>query len=216
MAIVRNKLMNTTKIFTIDQLTQCLTVSIPTARRRLAAWNAHTSYSHNGRYYTLPHCPQFNENGLWEHMGVFFSKHGNLTRTLVHLLLNAPAGYSASELEQILHLPTRSFLAPFRHHPQLTREKSEGRYIWLAADPVTKAKQLASRLTMANRQKLADLPSNAQAVAVLAELIRQPQMSPQELSLQLTVAGHMVTPEQIENLLIKHGLVKKTADSVSS
>jgi hypothetical protein len=74
------------KVVTIVVLAAWLSCSIATARRRLKAWRAYTSYNHNGRYYTLPEIADFDENGLWQYQGVFFSKHGNLKQTLAHLL----------------------------------------------------------------------------------------------------------------------------------
>lgn len=60
------------KIATISQLAKWLSCSIPTVRRRLKEWGAYTSYNHNGRYYTLPRTPDFDEHGLWRYQGVFF------------------------------------------------------------------------------------------------------------------------------------------------
>jgi hypothetical protein len=77
------------KVVTIVVLAAWLSCSIATARRRLKAWRAYTSYNHNGRFYTLPEIADFDDNGLWRHQGVFFSKHGNLKRTLAYLVIHS-------------------------------------------------------------------------------------------------------------------------------
>ena len=59
------------KVVTIVQLSNWLSCSIVTARRRLKAWHAYTSYNRNGRYYTLPEIAQFDDIGLWWHQGGF-------------------------------------------------------------------------------------------------------------------------------------------------
>ena len=59
-----SKAWRTRKIITIDELANLLGTSLPTARRRLKAWNALTSYNKNGRYYVLPDVPQFDAHGL--------------------------------------------------------------------------------------------------------------------------------------------------------
>ena len=61
------------KIITIDQLVKLLTSSVITARRRLKKWQTYTSINKNGRYYTLPQIPVFDENGLWWYQTVLFS-----------------------------------------------------------------------------------------------------------------------------------------------
>ena len=87
------------KVVTIDQLASWLSCSVVTARRRLKAWRAYTSYNRNGRYYTLPEIAQFDDIGLWRYQGAFFSKHGNLKQTLVHLVTHA--AYSRPNLPPI-------------------------------------------------------------------------------------------------------------------
>ncbi len=104
---------------TVVLLAAWLSCSIATARRRLKAWSTYTSYNHNGRYYTLPEIAEFDDNGLWHHQGVFFSKHGNLKQTLVHLVSHSVQGLSGAELGKLLGLQPRSFLSHFRDHPAL-------------------------------------------------------------------------------------------------
>jgi DeoR/GlpR family transcriptional regulator of sugar metabolism len=58
------------KIITIDQLVELLTCSVITVRRRLKKWQTYTSINQNGRYYTLPQIPVFDDNGLWRYRSV--------------------------------------------------------------------------------------------------------------------------------------------------
>ena len=53
------RILESTTVFTVDQLVSLLRCSKPTARLRLKQWKTHTSYNQNGRYYampTVPHC----------------------------------------------------------------------------------------------------------------------------------------------------------------
>jgi len=43
----------------------------------------------NGRYYTLPQVPVFDENGLWKFQTVLFLNHGNLKQTIVALITDS-------------------------------------------------------------------------------------------------------------------------------
>jgi hypothetical protein len=75
------------KVLTVEELTRLLKSSAVTARRRLKQWNAYTSINRNGRYYVLPEVAEFDEKGLWNHHMVFFSRHGNLRKTIVKLYI---------------------------------------------------------------------------------------------------------------------------------
>jgi len=203
------------KIVTIVVLATWLSCSIPTARRRLKAWKAYTSYNHNGRYYTLPEIAKFDANGLWRYQGVFFSKHGNLKQTLVHLVTHSEQGLSGSELGKLLGLQPRSFLSHFRNHPALCREEMMGRWIWFAADPKIRDQQRHARLvgvvTQAPR-----MPSDMEAVMVLVDLIHHPNSGLEQIARRLKPKGLDIDVEAIRQLLAHHDLLKKTVDFPSS
>ena len=78
--------------------------------RRLAALGYGSSYSHNGRFYTLQHIPRFDADGLWQHQGVCFSCHGSLKSTVAHLVEVAEAGRTHHELRTQLHVRVHNTL----------------------------------------------------------------------------------------------------------
>ena len=203
------------KIVTIVVLATWLSCSIPTARRRLKAWKAYTSYNHNGRYYTLPEIAKFDANGLWRYQGVFFSKHGNLKQTLVHLATHSEQGLSGSELGKLLGLQPRSFLSHFRNHPALCREEMMGRWIWFAADPKICDQQRHARLARVVTQA-PRMPSDMEAVMILVDLIHHPNSGLEQIAHRLKPKGLNIDVEAIRQLLAHHGLLKKTVDFPSS
>ncbi len=73
------------KVLTIEQLVALLECSLITARRYLKKWQAYTSFNMNGRYYTLPGIPRFDEKGIWKYRGIYFSRYGNLMQTMCEL-----------------------------------------------------------------------------------------------------------------------------------
>ena len=120
------------KIITLTQLVHWLKCSVITARRRLKNWQSYTSINNNGRYYTLPQIPVFDENGLWKYRTVFFSKHGNLKQTIVALITESEKGLSAVEIAEFVDLvPNSSFLSRFKSVPGVRREKHQGRLIFI-------------------------------------------------------------------------------------
>ena len=204
------------KVVTVVLLAAWLSCSVATARRRLKAWRAHTSYNRNGRYYTLPEIADFDDNGLWRYQGVFFSKHGNLKQTLVHLVTHSAQGLSGSELGELLGLQPRSFLSHFRDHPALYREQVMGPWIWFAADPETREKQKQTRLARVVDAKDRRMPSDMEAVMILVELIRHPNSSLEQIARQLEPKGLDIDTAAIRRLLAHHDLLKKTVDFPSS
>ena len=198
------------KVVTIDQLASWLSCSVVTARRRLKAWRAYTSYNRNGRYYTLPEIAQFDDIGLWRHQGAFFSKHGNLKQTLVYLVTHSEQGLSGAELGEILGLQPRSFLSHFRDHPAIYREHMRGCWIWFAADPGIREQQMQSRLSEGGVRE-PDMPSDMEAVMILVDLIGYPQSDVEQIARRLKSKQLDIDVTAIRQLLDHHGLLKKTA-----
>jgi len=196
------------KVITLPQLMQELRISLRTARRRLKVWAALASFNYNSRFYTLPELPQFDEQGLWFHRDIGFSRHGHLPQTIVALVRQSPGGLTAAQLGQRLRLDPRSFLWPFHQRPELQREKYQGHYVYFAADPTVAAAQKALR--SAALAPVA-LPSSEEAIAVLVQAIQHPERSPEQLAAHLRAAYPHVSAQAIVGLFAHHGLtLKKT------
>lgn len=198
------------KIITIDALTSLLNSSIKTARRRLKLWKAYTSYNKNGRYYTLPNIPEFDKNGLWTYRKIHFSKHGNLKQTTVNLIKGSKAGLDAAEMSDLLGISVHSFLSALQKHPDLKREKIQGRYVYFSAVEKDYIKQKDCR---AGIVRIKQLPSNFEAIIILVETIKNPHLSIEDLALKLRDNNCSITPASIRNLFDYHDLtVKKTPE----
>jgi hypothetical protein len=203
------------KVVTVVVLAAWLSCSIATVRRRLKAWKAYTSYNHNGRYYTLPEIADFDDNGLWRYQGVFFSKHGNLKQTVVHLVTHSAQGLSGAELGELLGLLPRSFLSHFRGHPEIYRENVMRRWIWFAADPKIREKQKQTRLAQ-DVAKAPRRPTDGEAVMILVDLIGHPNSGLEQVARRLKPKGLNIDVDAIRQLLVHHNLLKKTVDFPSS
>ena len=81
-----------------------------TAFRRLSELSYLSSYSHAGRYYTLPDIPQFDPDGLWLHGGVGFSRHGTLKDTVPVLVDRSESGVLHRELQRRLQVRVHNTL----------------------------------------------------------------------------------------------------------
>lgn len=199
------------QVFQISDLSQWLNCSLPTCRRRLKQWHAHTSYNHNGRYYTLPEILSFDLNGLWHHRDISFSKHGNLKQTVISIVTSSAFGLSASELGDILRMNAQSFLSHFQDDPGLTREKVTGHFIWFAADPEIRDRQRQGRLAKEPSPRVS-LPSDREAVMILVDLLHHPGTDVVKMIHRLKVKHLAFTEKMITTFLVHHDLLKKTMD----
>ena len=196
------------KVFTLTQLVDTLSCSAITARRRLSDWRAYTSINRNGMFYTLPSVPQFDPNGLWRFGDIFFSAHGNLKQTVIHLVQQSMLGLDRHEISTLVGLPGgSSYLSRLRTLPGLSREWQDGKWIYLAGEDAVRRKQLQARSDWADR--MSGLPSPEEAVDILVCFIRHPELDPEALARQVGGRRRGVTAASIRNLLEHHGLVKK-------
>jgi hypothetical protein len=140
------QLLHEQKVATLPELQSVLGAQgRMTVFRKLKSLSYLSSYSHAGKYYTLPDIARFNAQGLWFWKDVRFSKHRTLKRTLESWVAESPAGYFDLELEQHLHVAARGTLLKLVGEGRLEREKISGRYLYVAPDPMLRHAQMAAR-----------------------------------------------------------------------
>ena len=102
---VLNHLFARSPVADLSMLKEALgTTSRTSVFRALAAAGYYASYSHTGRYYTIERIPEFNEDGIWAHDSVLFSRLRTLRATIIPMVADAPSGQTHSELEARVHL----------------------------------------------------------------------------------------------------------------
>src|SRR5215831_17550757 len=89
-----------------------------TVFRKLKQFGYLASYTHRGRFYTLPELVYFDDRGLWSHQAVWFSRHGTLLATVEATVNSSPNGFYARELADLLHAEVHE---PLRHLVQQQR-----------------------------------------------------------------------------------------------
>jgi len=193
------------KVFTLDKLVSTLRCSIPNARLKLKQWGSYTSYNQNGRYYALPTVPNFDKNGLWCFDDIYFSRHGNLKKTIIHLIERSPSGLTGKEIGALVRLDPRSFLHHFRNVQGIQREKAGSTYVYFSDNPDTYKQQLRSRTT----QHVEELLSEADAVAILCALIKHHGDCFEDIMALPEIRTRRISPVVIHDFLGHHGLLKK-------
>jgi len=196
------------QIFKIGDLASKLSCSVPTARLKLKNWKTYTSYNQNGRFYTLPQVPEFNQHGLWQYKGIAFSKHGNLKKTVIHLVKVSPAGLSGRELGELLALLPQSFMHHFSKCPGMRREKHGGVFVYFADDDELYKRQRRQRRSDVRRSAVAAI-SDSEAVIILIAIINQHNISADIIMSLPEIKKSKLTLPAIQGFMEHHGLIKK-------
>lgn len=140
-----------------------------TVFRKLKELSYRTSYSHRGSFYTLDEIASFDELGLWAAGPVHFSLHGTLIDTTEALVNQSVAGYFASELQALLHVPVKEPLLHLTAHKRIVRQSIGGLYLYCSLDAHTRRRQLLARNDLRASQPPAsdDTPDSAVQAAII-------------------------------------------------
>jgi hypothetical protein len=131
---------------TLPELKAALQTSAPmTVFRTLKRLKYLSSYSHRGRFYTLREIPDFDFFGLWSCRGVHFSRHGTLLDTAKTLVEQAEAGYTASELDGLVHVEVKHPLLRLTRRGEVARRRIGGRYVYLHTNAARQRHQVLLR-----------------------------------------------------------------------
>jgi len=159
------------RIATLPQLKQLLgTDADITVFRKLKELSYRTSYSHRGSFYTLDEIADFDERGLWSFDSVRFSLHGTLVATAEVCVTQSPAGYFASELEDILHVPVKEPLLRLVGQDRVARQTVSGLYLYCADNARTRQQQLRARQGLLE-QAAADIREGNGSDALRASIV---------------------------------------------
>ena len=192
------RLLRANKIAALDELKAALgTEADATVFRKLASLDYRTSYSHRGRYYALNEVCRFDESGLWSFRQVWFSRFGTLVATALALVEASDAGYSVTELSDVLHVDPKAALLHLVRSERLVREEMGGRYVYLSADASFRRGQRAQRKiadatpdVLGPRGGLRVLPEELKAAIVLFYSLLDEQERRLYAGLEAMKAGH--------------------------
>lgn len=192
------------KCWMIQPLAERMNYSIPSVRRFLARTDYFSSFTHNGKWYTLASIPRFSSKGLWFYRDIGFSRHGPLTHTLVNLVEKSTSGMTADQLGQLLRCRCHAVLVQLCRKGRLQRQKHGGSYVYLATDPA-KADVQEKEL-----QKI-DTPLSAElAVQIFVAFIQNPGVDLKQLAKSVfQKTGIRINTAQIQMLFEAHGVKKK-------
>ncbi len=168
-----------------------------TVFRKLKQLGYLASYTHRGRFYTLPEIARFADRGLWSHEAVWFSRYGTLLSTVEAFVLGSSNGYYAHELADFLHAEVQEPLRHLVQQGRLSRTEVAGQFVYTAIDSTDRRNQ-----TLARR--------SAQAVPLAVHSVAL-QVSPDELKAAIVLFYGLLDEQQrrlfagLESIRVGHG-----------
>ena len=182
-ADVLRRFLRKNHIATLPQLKPMLgTEADITVFRKLKELSYRTSYSHRGAFYTLDEIARFDEQGLWSFESVWFSRQGTLVAAAEDSVTQGHAGYFASELEDLLHVPVKEPLLQLVAQGRVSRQTVSGLYLYCAANSRKREQQLRARQALLDQAAASagSLPGNVSdelraAIVLFASLLDEQQ-----------------------------------------
>ena len=103
----------------------------------------------------------------------------------------------------------RSFLSHFKNDLNIQRQKHKGVYVYFSKDPDQFNKQKRKRQSIIESTAVLYLPTDAEAIIILVELIKHPDDKIDQLVRRVGRKGVRISTQKIKNLLIYHEILKK-------
>ncbi len=200
------KLFCKSKVVTIDELKYTLNTNYPkTVFRYLKELGYLSSYNNAGRFYTLPHIPEFNEYGLWHYEVASFSKFGTLKLTICSIVNESNKGLTHRELKQLLRCRIQNTLNELTKNNVISRESINGLFVYVCAKKEVALGQI-SQLRVKVQVEDIDLTI---IIEILFELLQSPVWDIKTIFKKLTFRKIAVTEQQIKEVFRHYNLEKK-------
>ncbi len=198
------------RALTLQQLCQIFRCSRATILRRLAEHGYYSSYNHSGTFLTIPEMAQFDSHGLWTWKTARFSKYGTLKQTVAYLTQSSPQGMTHEELAMSLAVRVHNVLLQLVREGTLRRERIGPTFVYLHAQRPSRSEQVKQRrATLAARPTVR--PTSQQTIAILLQLIQDPQATRQQILSRCQRGGVPLNPQVVEAIFQHYELEKKRA-----
>ena len=195
------------RVLTLDDLIHRTSVSRSTVLRRLGEHGSFSSYNQCGRYLTIEEVAGFDSRGLFAYGVARFSRHGTLKETVKHFVDASISGMTHQELCELLGVRVHNPLLSLTSEGAIARQQHGPVFVYLSA--ATKARKAQIQARASALVKVAPRPTSRQVIAVLLELIRDPQVSREEIVSRCQRSGVRVTREILGTIFTRHDLDKK-------
>jgi hypothetical protein len=195
-----------------ERIVSQLGCSEVTARRDITSIKGLRSYTHNGRFITLPEIPMFDEYGVWFHKKIGFTNFKNSLELIVNVINRCEGGITKESLDEILKIDVYKQIHTLLLREQINRVKIGRKYHYIS-DDLAKNKQKRARLLRADvieehhdaKVSITDLIALLKVVLMEHKVVidsKSIKRMAQKYSLRIPL-------KKIERLLLKYKLSEK-------
>lgn len=172
--------------------------------RKLRELHYLRSYSHRGKYYTVPEVVRFDAKELWSCRAVHFSKQGSLLNAIAHHVDRSVSGYFEYEIESLLHVTVRVAVLKLLKENRISRQKVAGRYLYCSS-------RMRKRNRQYNDRKKHQIIKNSTLESMSSEMVFQEGKTLVELFLSLLDEKQRRLFAGLESIKLGYGGDKKIA-----
>jgi len=202
------------KVNTFEDMLKNCGCGEATLRRKLKHIHAISSYNFNSKFYTLSSFVNFNSFGLWNYQGILFSRHGNLSNTVLHLVEQSHNGVTSIELEVILHVKVNDILRIQVSKNRIFREKVSRQYVYYHKDGRVNRRQRQGRIQLSEHKISNEIIEGTPlekdvVIAILVKIIHTGSLDAYYLKKQLEVNSVNTTITGINQIITGYDFKKK-------
>ena len=172
--------------------------------RKLRELDYLRSYSHRGKYYTIPEVAEFDTKGLWSCRDVHFSKQGSLLNAIEYHVDRSVSGYFEYEIESLLHVTVRAAVLKLLKENKISRQKIAGRYLYCSS-------RMRKRNRQYNDRKKDQIIKDSALEPMSSEMMFQEGKTLVELFLSLLDEKQRCLFAGLESIKLGYGGDKKIA-----
>jgi hypothetical protein len=189
-------------------------LSTKTVQRLLHRVGCLHSLNHNGAFVTLASTPRFDDCGLWTHNGVCFSRHGDLSPTLLFLIDRSPNGLTRQELQAKVLTQIHNHLSLLLRGQSIASFHLGRHAVYISADSQRSQQQQRARQPSPPPVAVPPaLPPGLDCLLVvrlLVRLLQVPDASFASLAKSLQAQHLAVTADQARQVFTFYGIKKMT------
>ena len=193
------------KISTMVEMKEVMGTKVDaTIFRKLRELHYLRSYSHRGKYYTVPEVVRFDAKELWSCRAVHFSKQGSLLNAIAHHVDRSVSGYFEYEIESLLHVTVRVAVLKLLKENRISRQKVAGRYLYCSS-------RMRKRNRQYNDRKKHQIIKDSTLESMSSEMMFQEGKTLVELFLSLLDEKQQRLFAGLESIKLGYGGDKKIA-----
>lgn len=195
-------------VTSLENLKTSFKLSERTLQRDLKELKAVSSFTHRGRFITLPRVSSFDDNGIWFYQNIGFTVHKN-SLGLIIFLINKKEAMTKSDLESVLKINIAKQIQILRERSLIQRVKVGAKYYYLS-EVVAKDKKRQIQLFSSEVENDFDRKINiSDLTAILKALLKEKTIVISDIQRVIRVHALNIPLRKVEHIILQYDLTSK-------